>query len=427
MTSHAAGPQSTPNPREPDPLRHAGPAGWALDDPDGFVRAAYWLLLGRAPEPSRLADLTGYLQRGQPRAWVLLGVMGPLEFRERYNRLLAAPDDGQGDAVLENALQALGANAAFVEAAYACILGRPGDPDGCATYTALLDRGTPRSVVAHALLRSDEFAGRYRELCPASGVVPRDVQLCELANPAKWDNPEWMAVLEELQLPAGTRLAMHRKAYEFTQAAWGLRRLGALHDSASVLSVGAGHESLAYWFANQAASVIGIDLYHGEWRSIGSAEGDVRVVTHPEEFAPFAYRRDRLRFLQMDGRALAFRDETFDVAYSLSSVEHFGGWPGARRAVEEMARVVRPGGTIVLATEWCVSGPPHGEVFQPDEVRALVAVPGLELIEPIDDRVWRRNEGAIVDLHHNPFQVPHMLLKVGETVFTSVVVFLRKG
>jgi len=56
----------------------------------------------------------------------------------------------------------------------------------------------------------------------------------------------------------------------------------------------------------------------------------------------------------------------------LSSIEHFGGFAGARQAVEEMARVLKPGGVLALATEWQVSGPsgPHEGIFEPAEVRA---------------------------------------------------------
>jgi hypothetical protein len=35
----------------------------------------------------------------------------------------------------------------------------------------------------------------------------------------------------------------------------------------------------------------------------------------------------------MDGRRLAFRDAAFDVVYSLSSIEHFGGMPGATETI----------------------------------------------------------------------------------------------
>ncbi len=174
--------------------------------------------------------------------------------------------------------------------------------------------------------------------------------------------------------------------------------------------------------------VVATDLYPGEWEASAGAEGDARVITHPEEFAPFEYRRDHLRFLRMDGRKLAFADGSFDVAYSLSSIEHFGGFAGAREAVEEMARVLKPGGVLALATEWRVSGP-SGEregIFEPDEVRGLVDMPSLELVEPIDDRVWTRYEATPVDLRRNRYETPHMLLEIDGTVFTSVMMFLRK-
>jgi SAM-dependent methyltransferase len=398
-----------------------------LNSDSEFVAAAFWLLLGRPVDEHNLKERTRALELGQARSAILLALTSSSEFRLRRWSLQERPIHATRDRAFEQGLLMLGADGAFVDACYACILGRDADPAGRATYLAKLADGESRHTVLYALLLSDEFEQRYRELCPVGGVLPVDSQLCELANPAKWDNPEWMAMLEELQLPAAPKMAMHRKAYEFTQAIWGLQRLDALTPDAVVLSVGAGHESLVYWLANRVAHVVATDLYPGEWLASRSAEGDVRVITHPEEFAPFPYRRERLRFLQMDGRYLAFKSGTFDVAYSLSSVEHFGGWEGARRAVEEMARVVRKGGLIVLATEWCLSGPPHEEVFQPDEFRRLIDLPDCTLVEPLDDRVWCRYPQRPVDLQRNPYETPHMLVQLEGTVFTSVMVFLRKG
>jgi SAM-dependent methyltransferase len=128
----------------------------------------------------------------------------------------------------------------------------------------------------------------------------------------------------------------------------------------------------------------------------------------------------------MDGSRLAFRDQTFDIAYSLSSIEHFGGFEGARRSVADMTRVLKPGGILALATEWCVRGRAGGEVFSPDEVRRIIDHPSLQLVQPIDDRVWDRYDTEPVDLRVNRFQTPHMLLKDGDAVFTSVMMFLRR-
>jgi hypothetical protein len=83
---------------------------------------------------------------------------------------------------------------------------------------------------------------------------------------------------------------------------------------------------------------------------------------------------------------------------------------------------------LALATEWRVSGPPSPSegIFEPEEVRALIDVPALELVEPIDDRVWRRYESRPVNLRLNRFETPHMLVEIDGTVFTSVMMFLRK-
>jgi hypothetical protein len=65
-------------------------------------------------------------------------------------------------------------------------------------------------------------------------------------------------------------------------------------------------------------------------------------------------------------------------------------------------------------------------VFTPEEIRRILDVPGLTPVEPIDERVWRRYEATPVDLVANPFETPHMLVRIEDTVFTSVLVFLKK-
>lgn len=403
------------------------PEGLAVspDDPDGWVTAAYWLLLGRAPDEHG-RDQVRRLESGQSPDTVPMALLSSTEFRLRHATLTSGSGSAGLLTAIEPRFRRLGPDRGFLTACYRLLLGRDADEEGLAWYAGQLALGKPRGHIVWTILSSEEFDSHYREVCPAGGELPRDVQLCELANPAKWENPEWMRVLKALQLPAEHRLAMHRKAYEFTQTVWGLQRLGALAGDARVLSVGAGHEALLYWLANQVRFVMATDLYQGAWQSEGALEGDIRVLAHPEEFAPFPYRREHLRFLQMDGTRLGFRSGSFDVAYSLSSIEHFGGWEGARRAVEEMVQAVRPGGYVVVATEWGVSGPPRDEVFQPAEIHRLFDLPSARLVEPIDERVWQRYETAPVDLRRNPFETPHMLVEIDGTRFTSVVAFLQK-
>jgi SAM-dependent methyltransferase len=432
------------------PATHAGPL--ALDAPPGAPPAGsgrdaaggtgkqpaagappppladlvFAILLGREPSPRERDEVERMLAAGTPPQELAARVLASTEFRLLLEAARTGEPPPRSRAAVEQRLQAIGEPAAFVEAAYRIVLGREADPEGLAFYRARLDEGHARVDFVRTLLASDEFEARYARTCPQAGVVPRDVQLCELANPAKWDNPEWLGILKSLGTVPADKQSMHRKAYEFAQLLFGLTRLGAIGEETRVLSVGAGHEPVLYWLANRVGRVVATDMYEGVWQAERAMEGDASVLSRPDAFAPFEYRRDRLIFLKMDGRALAFADGTFDVAYSLSSVEHFGGFDGARAAVAEMARVLRPGGVLALATEYCLGGPPHHEAFQPEQVRALVAQPGLRLVQPIDEQVWSRYEVEPVDLRVNPYQTPHMVVTDLGSVFTSVMVFLER-
>jgi SAM-dependent methyltransferase len=397
-----------------------GPSGADVDP----VHAAFWLFLGRQPSESE-RRLYERQFAGADRKAVVLAFVTSTEFAIRREAWLEGRTDGRDEAGIERRLRGLGAASSFVSMCYEFVLGRDVDPGGLAYYAGLLNGGTDRLAVVKALAGSDEFAEYYRRVCPQAGVVPRDGQLCELANPAKWDNPDWLKHMRAFKSLSAAKLGMHRKAYEFTQLFFGLDRLGKLATPGDVLSVGAGHEPPLFLFANCMRRVVATDLYEDRWTSERAMEGDPRVLTNSDEFAPFPYDRDRLVFLRMDGRRLAFATGVFDVVYSLSSIEHFGK-DGARASMAEMGRVLRPGGVLAVATEWHVSGPPHAEVFSAAEIADLIAASSLRLVQPIDDRVYQRYEAVPVDIAHNPYQTPQMLVRDTGTVFTSVMMFLEK-
>ncbi len=105
---------------------------------------------------------------------------------------------------------------------------------------------------------------------------------------------------------------------------------------------------------------------------------------------------ERLAFEVADGRALPYADESFDHAYSISVLEHVAD-DGDGEALGELARVVRPGGRVVLTLpyareardEWR-DAPLYGEGTGPsffqrwyDEGRVerlLAAAPTLRLV-----------------------------------------------
>jgi SAM-dependent methyltransferase len=396
----------------------------SVTDASRFIAEAFLIVLGRDVNPIELRDTLRGFTPEDGEALVARLLSSP-EFRLVHDALHENRETGRDLAVEERSLQSLGTSDHFVDLAYAHLLGRPADPAGRAHYASAITAGDSRTSILRSLILSDEFAARYRRVSPDGGVIPIDTQLCELANPAKWDNPEWMTLLRSLGLP-DHKLSMHRKNYEFTQLAYGLGRLGQLRDDATVVSVGAGHEAILFWLANRMRHVVATDRYEGVWQNVQAREGDSGVLRSPRDYAPFPYREDRLTFLQMDALQIGFATDTFDVAYSLSSIEHFGGVAGAARAVDEMIRVVKPGGIVALATEYVIDGPPHEETFAPADFAALMARPGATAVAPFDSTVYRRYAYAAVDLYRNPHQTPHMVVRFDDTVFTTAFVFLRK-
>jgi SAM-dependent methyltransferase len=139
--------------------------------------------------------------------------------------------------------------------------------------------------------------------------------------------------------------------YEQLMGRWSRRlaplliRFSGLSDGDRVLDMGCGTGSLILTlpdFAN-IASATGIDL------------------TEPYIMAARARNTDlRLTFDVGDARALPYPDSSFDRAFSLL-VLHF--IPEARKAVEEMCRVVRPGGTITAAVWDNYGGQPFARIL----------------------------------------------------------------
>ena len=133
-----------------------------------------------------------------------------------------------------------------------------------------------------------------------------------------------------------------------------LQEVGALREDAELLAVGAGHEAVLFWLANQVGRIVATDIY-GEG-DFARGEAQSSMLKDPSTFAPHPYERDRLDVRWMDARDLRFPDGSFDAVFSLASIEHFGGPADIAQAAAEIGRVVRPGGHAFVATELFVPG-----------------------------------------------------------------------
>ncbi len=244
--------------------------------------------------------------------------------------------------------------------------------------------------------------------------------------------------------PSGTE---YRKHWEVAQAARALAAGGALTSSSELIGIGAGNEPTVFWLTNYVRRVFATDLYFDEgWEE----SANTKMLTDPRAdwFGPWNPRK--LVTMHMDGRDLRFEDDSFDGAFSSSSIEHFGDLEDVASAVREAYRVLKPGAVFSVSTEFRLSGPPPGLpgilMFDRSQLQSVVidAAP-WELVDPIR---WDRPgsdvpiasfdaAAATVRAHTERFgelcwseldwpEYPHIVLSRGDLVWTSVHLALRK-
>jgi SAM-dependent methyltransferase len=125
---------------------------------------------------------------------------------------------------------------------------------------------------------------------------------------------------------AAIRIAVPLDPSRYLELPWALDMLGAAPGE-HVLDL-ASPKLLAVALARTGVDVVSVDMLEPEielWRRLAPG----------------------VRFEVADGRALPYADASFDRAYSISVIEHIPE-RGDEQALQELARVVAPGGRIVL-------------------------------------------------------------------------------
>jgi len=271
-------------------------------------------------------------------------------------------------------------------------------------------------------------------------------KLCELADFA---DPELRELIREVyasdrdhfgdpEFPTGRE---YRKYWEVAMTLRAFRSLGILREDARVLGVGAGREATIYWLTRHVGEVVATDLYESEddWSETDSSAD---MLTDPGRYWEGEWRPERLVVRHMDALELCFEDESFDAIFSSSSIEHFGDFPDVRRSVEEMFRVLRPGGVLALATEFRLEGDRIGYPgllrFDEPELRSLL-LDGLwwDPATPLDTRISSETLASAVEMTdaiadvesglRGWSQYPHIVLRHEQFLWTSVHVALIKS
>jgi SAM-dependent methyltransferase len=296
---------------------------------------------------------------------------------------------------------------------------------------------------------------------PIVTPAPLSRQYVKLCDVRDFDDPDVLRILREILPERDPRAHVERKVWEFAMLALFLEERDRLNEGTSVLAIGAGDERIAFWLANRVGRVVATDIYgRGEF---AAREAEDSMLTNPAAHAPFPYREERLEVRYMDARELDFADASFDVVYSLSSIEHFGAPRDVRRAAAELGRVVRPGGHALIATDCFVRRHPLDaapvdfavragtlglkrriatprrrarldQVLRPRELETRIVRPsGLRLLQPLDltispesyANVTRSLRDGRLEPASGEF-FPHVLLRSERSLFTSVFLALER-
>ncbi|HEX3873515.1 MAG TPA: glycosyltransferase, partial [Solirubrobacteraceae bacterium] len=221
----------------------------------------------------------------------------------------------------------------------------------------------PRTAIGRAwrdeVIRQHGFAED-----PPTGDEPPPLSHNTVPSVEHFAHPALAPLLREIWQPVAnldygwTPAHPDRKSWEVAMAVRALRDHDVLRPDADVLGVGAGIEATVFVLTRHVGRVFATDLYltPGDWGHTATTG----MLTDPQRFWAGGFDRRRLVVQHMDALDLQHPDGAFDGVFSSSSIEHFGDLDDVSRAMDEIHRVLRPGGVVSLSTEFRLDGPPPG-------------------------------------------------------------------
>jgi SAM-dependent methyltransferase len=287
-----------------------------------------------------------------------------------------------------------------------------------------------------------EFTSYLKRTSPYHIINPNDQsKLNRLCYVEDWKNSEIKEALAELQKLSSEGF-IHRKDWEWALGIIAMRRFGKLNEKSTAIGVGSGTEPVPFYLANKVKHVYATDLYgqNDGWKRAAPSD----FPENPKKYAPFSYKEDALTVLRMDGTKLEFPSESFDIAFSFSSIEHFGGsdrknHSGALRSLKEIERVLKPGGLAVITTEYIINDKEHPEFFNRRTIYSdlIDKLERLKLVEPIDLRITSKTLDTVIDFFtidvnwdkmDNDYKKTHpvILIRARNILFTSIMLVFRK-
>jgi GT2 family glycosyltransferase len=235
---------------------------------------------------------------------------------------------------------------------------------------------------------------------------------CKLCDISDWEKPAWAEVLDEIMQQGYSQdyYRRERSIWEQVQFFYGIQQLGCLRPNSSGLVIGDTLERVTWALTNH-------------WKSVTAVGGGKSIRANKQ--APFRYRPDNLEVLETAFAAAVLPEQGFDhlICLSLTSL---GDHQDACAAVRRFAGLVRPGGMIAIALEVILNHGQDDRLYLPEQVEELVAVSGMDCVEPPDFGLSLETLDRLYDDRcQHPY--PHLVVLSGDgrVLSTSQIIFLQ--
>jgi SAM-dependent methyltransferase len=300
------------------------------------------------------------------------------------------------------------------------------------------------------------FIGRLKQASSYSYRTDpnRRIRLNKLCCIEDWENHEVKDIISKLQdityynkcqgILARKPGQIHRKDWEWALGIIAMKRFGKLNDNNTAIGIGAGRELILFYLTNYLGHLYATDLYSiKEWENFAPVD----FLENPGKYSPFPYDQSALTVLRMDGTRLEFPSDSFDIVFSFSSIEHFGGenYSGALKSLKEMERVLKPGGIAIVATEYIINNkdPPDltNQFYNERTIYShlIDKLDVMRLVEPVDLTISPKTlDGGIIDASDavdwdtsrvdDDFKRvnPYIVIKLGNMLVTSIMLVFQK-
>jgi len=146
-----------------------------------------------------------------------------------------------------------------------------------------------------------------------------------------------------------TESGYHRKSWENLALTNGFMRLGCFDDKNIALGLGCLVEPIIFIYTKYFKHTYATDIAYYPDKFWGKQSFTPEQVYAS---AKISYDRDKLTVLPMDMKKLEFDNDTIDIVWSSSSVEHIGGLEDILACFKEIERVLKPSGACGMTVEW---------------------------------------------------------------------------